>query len=155
MPQLHERNAATVAVSRKGGAGKCARQHKPAWICMHRFTCCCGTPVSCKGNRLAGTLTRQTCLLSTELWGGAYRWWQAADSPWQLLAVCYDLKAALASGDPESYMSRLPIHQDGSCNGLQHYAALGRDESGGRAVNLLPVDKPQVSPQAPYCPYSG
>ena len=78
-----------------------------------------------------------------------YRWWQAADSPWQLLAVCYDLKAALASGDPESYMSRLPIHQDGSCNGLQHYAALGRDESGGRAVNLLPVDKPQVSPQAP------
>lgn len=41
-------------------------------------------------------------------------------------------------------MSKLPIHQDGSCNGLQHYAALGRDESGGRAVNLLPVDKPQV-----------
>ncbi len=36
------------------------------------------------------------------------------------------------------------MHQDGSCNGLQHYAALGRDESGGRAVNLLPVDKPQV-----------
>lgn len=59
--------------------------------------------------------------------------------------MCYDLKAALASGDPEGYMSKLPIHQDGSCNGLQHYAALGRDESGGRAVNLLPVDKPQVS----------
>lgn len=77
-----------------------------------------------------------------------YRWWQAADSPWQLLAVCYDLKAALASGDPQSYMSKLPIHQDGSCNGLQHYAALGRDESGGRAVNLLPVDKPQVGPKA-------
>ncbi|KAL3133849.1 hypothetical protein ABBQ32_008318 [Trebouxia sp. C0010 RCD-2024] len=76
------------------------------------------------------------------------RWWQAADSPWQLLAVCYDLKAALASGDPQSYMSKLPIHQDGSCNGLQHYAALGRDESGGRAVNLLPVDKPQVGPKA-------
>ena len=58
--------------------------------------------------------------------------------------MCYDLQAALGSGDPESYMSKLPIHQDGSCNGLQHYAALGRDESGGRAVNLLPVDKPQV-----------
>lgn len=78
------------------------------------------------------------------MWPCRFRWWQAADSPWQLLAVCYDLQAALASGDPESYMSKLPIHQDGSCNGLQHYAALGRDESGGRAVNLLPVDKPQV-----------
>lgn len=72
------------------------------------------------------------------------RWWQQADSPWQLLAVCYDLQAALSSGDPESYCSKLPVHQDGSCNGLQHYAALGRDEKGGRAVNLLPVDKPQV-----------
>ena len=72
------------------------------------------------------------------------RWWQQADSPWQLLAVCYDLQAALSSGEPESYCSRLPVHQDGSCNGLQHYAALGRDEKGGRAVNLLPVDKPQV-----------
>ena len=74
-----------------------------------------------------------------------HRWWQDADSPWQLLAVCYDVRAALASGDPETYMSKMPVHQDGSCNGLQHYAALGRDESGGRAVNLLPVDKPQVS----------
>jgi hypothetical protein len=26
---------------------------------------------------------------------------------------------------------------DGSCNGLQHYAALGRDKEGGAAVNLL------------------
>ena len=74
-----------------------------------------------------------------------HRWWQEADSPWQLLAVCFDLRAALSSGNPETYMSRIPVHQDGSCNGLQHYAALGRDESGGRAVNLLPVDKPQVS----------
>jgi len=40
-------------------------------------------------------------------------------------------------------MSSLPVHMDGSCNGLQHYAALGRDEAGGRAVNLLPADVPQ------------
>ena len=32
---------------------------------------------------------------------------------------------------------------DGSCNGLQHYAALGRDTVGGRAVNLLEGDGPQ------------
>ena len=75
-----------------------------------------------------------------------HRWWQNADAPWQLLAVCYDLKAALDSGNPATYCSKIPVHQDGSCNGLQHYAALARDESGGRAVNLLPVDKPQVLP---------
>ena len=33
--------------------------------------------------------------------------------------------------------------QDGSCNGLQHYAALGRDKGGAEAVNLAPFDKPQ------------
>ncbi len=32
---------------------------------------------------------------------------------------------------------------DGSCNGLQHYAALGRDKVGGTAVNLCPFDEPQ------------
>jgi len=32
---------------------------------------------------------------------------------------------------------------DGSCNGLQHYAALGRDRVGGTAVNLCSCDKPQ------------
>jgi DNA-directed RNA polymerase len=45
--------------------------------------------------------------------------------------------------DPASYVSHLPVHMDGSCNGLQHYAALGRDEAGGRAVNLLPSNTPQ------------
>jgi DNA-directed RNA polymerase, mitochondrial len=34
-------------------------------------------------------------------------------------------------------------NQDGSCNGLQHYAALGRDVLGGRSVNVLPSPKPQ------------
>jgi DNA-directed RNA polymerase len=28
------------------------------------------------------------------------------------------------------------VHQDGSCNGIQHYAALGCDEEGAAAVNL-------------------
>ncbi|KAH9626810.1 hypothetical protein KSS87_002456 [Heliosperma pusillum] len=31
---------------------------------------------------------------------------------------------------------------DGSCNGLQHYAALGRDKLGAKAVNLVAGDKP-------------
>jgi len=34
------------------------------------------------------------------------------------------------------------VHQDGSCNGLQHYAALGRDMEGAYQVNLGPGEKP-------------
>ena len=61
-----------------------------------------------------------------------------------MLAACKDVERALASGDQESYVSHTPVMMDGSCNGLQHYAALGRDLPGGRAVNLTAMDKPQV-----------
>ena len=54
----------------------------------------------------------------------------------------YDIGNALRSGDPAKYVSHFPIHQDGSCNGLQHYAALGRDEKGARSVNLSPSERP-------------
>jgi DNA-directed RNA polymerase len=37
----------------------------------------------------------------------------------------------------------MPVHQDGSCNGLQHYAGLGLDEDGAVAVNLKPSEFPQ------------
>lgn len=39
-------------------------------------------------------------------------------------------------------MSSLPIHQDGTCNGLQHYAALGGDSVGAQQVNLVPGERP-------------
>ncbi|MGA1506815.1 MAG: DNA-directed RNA polymerase, partial [Ilumatobacteraceae bacterium] len=65
-------------------------------------------------------------------------WWQDADDPWQCLATCMEINKATNSKDPAKYMCNLPVHQDGSCNGLQHYAALGRDFAGGRAVNLVP-----------------
>ncbi|CAL6269876.1 unnamed protein product [Bathycoccus prasinos] len=68
-------------------------------------------------------------------------WWQDADDPWQCLATCMEIIKAINSKDPAKYMCNLPVHQDGSCNGLQHYAALGRDFAGGRAVNLVPADR--------------
>ena len=70
-------------------------------------------------------------------------WWLEAEKPFQFLSVCMELHAALSSPSPADFMSALPVHQDGSCNGLQHYAALGRDEEGGAAVNLTPSDRPQ------------
>jgi DNA-directed RNA polymerase len=43
----------------------------------------------------------------------------------------FDLSNAVKSGKPEEYVSHLHLHVDGSCNGMQHYAAFGRDENGG------------------------
>lgn len=60
-----------------------------------------------------------------------------------MLATCMEISNAIRSGDPENFISHLPVHQDGSCNGLQHYAALGRDEYGGKQVNVLPSDRPE------------
>lgn len=70
-------------------------------------------------------------------------WWTQSDEPWQTLACCMEIADALRSPDPEKFRSHFPIHQDGSCNGLQHYAALGRDSAGAFSVNLVPVDRPQ------------
>ena len=42
-----------------------------------------------------------------------------------------------------SYESSLPISKDGSCNGLQHYAPLGRDIEGSAQVNLVPSERRQ------------
>lgn len=70
------------------------------------------------------------------------RWWLGAEDPFQCLAVCINLSEALRSSSPETTISHLPVHQDGSCNGLQHYAALGRDKLGATAVNLVAGEKP-------------
>ncbi|KAI6188188.1 DNA-directed RNA polymerase [Aphelenchoides besseyi] len=70
-------------------------------------------------------------------------WWMESDEPWQTLSACIEIRDALQSGsEPAEFVSHLPIHQDGSCNGLQHYAALGRDKEGAMEVNLLPRDIP-------------
>jgi DNA-directed RNA polymerase len=70
------------------------------------------------------------------------QWWLQGDKPWQLLAACFELNQAMKLEDPSEYECNLAIHQDGSCNGLQHYAALGGDIAGAEAVNLVPSDKP-------------
>ena len=52
------------------------------------------------------------------------RWWVKADDPWQCLAACMELKAALESGDPEAFESSLPVHQDGTCNVISQQTVL-------------------------------
>jgi DNA-directed RNA polymerase len=65
--------------------------------------------------------------------------WQDADKPWQFLAFLFEYAAAVrTAGGPGSYVSHLPVGLDGSCNGLQNFSAMLRDERGGKATNLTP-----------------
>lgn len=68
------------------------------------------------------------------------RFWEEADKPWCALAACFEWMGFMLEGD--DYVSHTPIAMDGSCNGLQHFSAMLQDEVGGRAVNLIPQDKP-------------
>lgn len=64
------------------------------------------------------------------------RWWTEADEPFQFLAFCFEY----AGCTPET-ISHLPVAQDATCSGLQHFSALLRDPVGGFYVNL--TDDPQ------------
>ena len=67
--------------------------------------------------------------------------WEQADKPWQFLAATFEFDNMLRYG--LGYESGLPCNIDGSCNGLQNFSALLRDEVGGKAVNLTNNDKPE------------
>lgn len=68
------------------------------------------------------------------------RWWAKADSPWMFLAACQEWLGYTMQG--KDYVSHLPVSWDGSCNGLQNFSAMLKDERGGAATNLVPSDKP-------------
>lgn len=66
--------------------------------------------------------------------------WRDADAPLQFLAWCLEYKAWTDS--PHDFVSHIPVAMDGSCNGLQNFSAMLRDEVGGKATNLLPSPLP-------------
>lgn len=76
-----------------------------------------------------------------------YLWWSEQDSPFQFLAFCFEWQAwkqhESTYGTPKGFRTGIPVAFDGTCSGLQHFSAILRDPIGGKAVNLLPADKPQ------------
>jgi DNA-directed RNA polymerase len=71
------------------------------------------------------------------------RGWLEADCPLQALAACMEYARWTAAKEAGTvFLSHLPVGLDGSCNGLQHFSAMLRDEIGGKATNLLGGDKP-------------
>lgn len=72
-----------------------------------------------------------------EVWG--------TDAPWCMFSAAWELRAALASGNPKEYCTGIPIHMDATCSGLQHFSAMLRDPVGGGYVNLY--DEEFVGPK--------
>jgi len=77
--------------------------------------------------------------------GKGLAFWIAAEEPWQFLAAAIDLEGAFTcqAGGPDKYISHLPIHVDGTCNGLQHLSAMGCDPAGAFATNLTAEEERQ------------
>ena len=87
--------------------------------------------------------------VSKALAPGAF--WQSAEKPFQCLAVCREIWLAHQTPDPSTYVCSLPIHSDGSCNGLQHFVAISRDHFGAKFVNM----QQSTSDMVPEDAYSG
>jgi DNA-directed RNA polymerase len=83
---------------------------------------------------------RRSALHPLENRDGFEQMWTKADKPWSFLAACQEWTAARAAGP--GFITHLPVAQDGSANGLQHFAALMRDQESAEAVNLTAHDKP-------------
>ena len=76
-----------------------------------------------------------------------HTWWSKHDYPMEFLAFCFEWTKALAykveHGTFVGFKTGLPVSFDGTCSGLQHFSGLLRDEIGGQAVNLVPMDSVQ------------
>lgn len=70
-----------------------------------------------------------------------HHFWSKADKPYQFLAACFEWQGCNFGADPE-FLTRIPCGVDGSCNGLQHYSAMLRDEIGAKATNLVNTELP-------------
>lgn len=68
------------------------------------------------------------------------RSWANADKPFMFLRTAIGWVGFLDAG--ESFVSNVPVSIDGSCSGIQHYAAILRDEETGARVNLIPSETP-------------
>lgn len=77
----------------------------------------------------------QICAVARDPLGEARGLWVNADKPYCALAAIFELAEAYTNGADRT-LNRIPVALDGSCNGLQHYAAILRDRVGAEATNV-------------------
>ncbi|KAF1744825.1 hypothetical protein MXB_2605, partial [Myxobolus squamalis] len=106
------------------------------WLKYHLVTKC-GVLKDCNGvKRVEYANTIMNELIKVAQQPLIFTWWMKVESPWQVLATCIEIIRAIGSGSPQDYMCSFPVHQDGSCNGLQHYAAIGKSIAESTFVHL-------------------
>jgi len=69
--------------------------------------------------------------------------WKEASKPWRFFAGCVEWNRLQEEG-VRNFLSHMPILMDGTCNGLQHLAALTRDPELAKAVNLMSGERRDV-----------
>jgi hypothetical protein len=68
------------------------------------------------------------------------RWWMKAAKPWRFLAACFEWNRYRSN--PRYFTTHLPVTIDGTCNGLQHIAALRLNSHLATETNLAPSEEP-------------
>lgn len=124
------------------GEGKALGKRGLRWLKIHLSNLCGVDKVSFDDRERYADEHLHDIFDSAEKPLDGNRWWLKAEEPWQCLGVCFALHEAYQLEDPTKYICHLPVAQDGTCNGLQHYAALGGDMMGAQQVNLVPSDRP-------------
>ena len=77
--------------------------------------------------------------VATDPLGDTRGLWVNADKPFCALAAAFELADFYREGP--TAINRIAVALDGSCNGLQHYAAILRDPVGAAATNVIPTGK--------------
>ncbi|WP_051547575.1 DNA-directed RNA polymerase [Lysobacter capsici] len=110
------------------------------WLSIHLANCFGVDKVSFE-DRVAWVMANEDAILDSALNPlDGERLWCKADSPYCALAACFEWLGYRLNG--EDHVSHLPVALDGSCNGLQNFSAMLRDEIGGAATNLIAHSKP-------------
>lgn len=132
--------------------GRALGSHGADWLATHGANCLGETPDGVKLSRATLAervewIVKHTLDIEAVVRDPfAARWWMDADDPLQFYAFCVEWAEYATyhrQGRGEEYVSSLPCAMDGTCNGLQHFSAMLRDEVGGRAVNVVPQERPQ------------
>lgn len=113
------------------------------WLAVHGANCY-GVDKLSFDDRVQWVLDNEDAILESAAnpLDGSMFWAKTEEAPWKFLAFCFEWAGYVMSGRSDNYKSHLPVAFDGSCNGLQNYSMMLRDEVGGAATNLIPSEKP-------------
>jgi DNA-directed RNA polymerase len=112
------------------------------WLAIHLANCFGEDKISME-DRVKWTCSNTARIVAIAADPMSDLWWTEADKgdkAFQFLAACFEWAGYQREGI--EYRSSLPLTVDGTCNGIQNFAAMLRDEVSGRQVNLVPQKTP-------------